>query len=368
MIRNLLLVASLAPVLGFAQLNSAEHAPTFIGETNSTGNEATSEESGDRAFWTIQLDVDVLTVNTGLAACFWTGTEFWVAKWSNDTLHTLNAAGVETSAFVVPGVTGTRSITSDGTHIYLGANTPSIFKVDPTTKTLTSTITTSVPNCRWLTYDPTLDAGAGGFWTGSWATDITSVSMTGTTLTTLPAANHALTTIYGMAYDGVSPSGPYLWAFEQTAAGTGANIVQLSMTGTPTGLSHNTQTDLTGAPNTGLAGGLFVADDFVVGKNTIGGISQGESIFAYELADLAGTEEMENGSFSVYPNPVTDVLTITTSAVSVELISIYSANGQLIMTTNENSKTIDVSMLTPGVYFIQVQSENGISTERFVKN
>lgn len=367
--KNLLLVLSVSATASFAQVNTAEMAPAYLGESVNATPTTTLETSGDRAFWTIQLDEDVLSIYAGLAGCYWTGTEFWVSKWSNDTLLTLNAAGVPTDTFVVAGVTGTRGITSDGTSMYLSANGTAIYKVNPTTKTLTSTINTSVANCRYVTYDPSLNSGAGGFWTGTWATDITAVSMSGTTLTTIPAATHGLTAMYGLAYDNVSPSGPYLWAYDQGVGTSTATLVQLSMTGTQTGLVHDTQTDLGATPpNTGLGGGLFIVNDFVTGKNTIGGINQGVSLFAYELADLAGVSENTVNTLSVYPNPATNVLTITTDAQLIERTSVYAVNGQLMFTNTENDRTIDVSSLSSGIYVLQIQTANGVVTTRFEKN
>jgi len=367
MIRNLLLCISLFSLSVFSQLNSAEMAPIYFGETPNENTTGIDETVSDRAFWTIQLDVDPLPIGPGLAGCYWTGTELWVSRWGNDTLYTVSAAGVLIDTFVVAGVTGTRSITGDGTNIYLGANTSAIYKVDPITKTLTSTITTSVPNCRYVTFDPTLDGGAGGFWAGTWATDFTAVSLSGATLSTISAATHGLTTVYGLAYDGVTPSGPYLWAFDQTVAGTGATLVQLSMTGVPTGLTHDTQTDLTGAPNTGLGGGVFVSSTFSPGVNTIGGLSQGVSLFAYQIDDLADMETNHSSTLQIYPNPVESNLSIQTNATNITQINIYSVTGQVIMNVASNDKIIDVSNLTQGIYLLQIQTENGIVTERFVK-
>ncbi|MBK7130528.1 MAG: T9SS type A sorting domain-containing protein [Crocinitomicaceae bacterium] len=368
--RNLLFVSVLLSYCGIAQVSYNEMSPVYNGESGITTTGTTSGTvtfSGDRAFWDVQLDVDATTIAPGLAACYWTGTEFWVARWGNDSLFTVNASGVTTDTFVVAGVTGTRAITSDGTDMYLAANTTSIYKVNKTTKTLTSTITTSVTNCRYLTYDPTLNGGAGGFWTGTWATDWTAVSMSGATLSTISAATHGMTTTYGLAYDGVSISGPYLWAFDQTAAGTGATLVQFDMSGNPTGLTHDTQSDLQTAPNTGLAGGLWISDNYSPGVNSIGGISQGVSLFVYELADLASVSEQEMETVSVYPNPVVDVLTISTDAKNIERIEIYSLNGQLIVSQNQTSNSVDVVELLSGVYLIKVYTESSVLTSRFVK-
>ncbi len=237
--------------------------------------------------WSVQLDVDP-TVSfspaTGLAGVCWNalGNEFWVSKWGDNNIYTADALGNMTGNFTIPGVTGTRSMTTDGVYIYIGANTTAIYQIDPVTKQLISTINTNVANCRYLTHDPTLDGGAGGFWTGAYGSDITAVNMNGMTLSTISSAIHGLGAIYGMAYDAYSTGGPYLWAFDQ--GGNGADIIQLSMTGTPTGITHDATTDL-GTGGSGLAGGLFVSNNFITGTNSMIGLSQGVSLFSYELAD-----------------------------------------------------------------------------------
>ena len=301
MIKNLQIIMSLLVVSTtcFAQQNNSEAAP-FPSSTTALEQ---------RALWTIQLDVDPKPIALGLAGALWTGTEFWLSKWGNDSIFTANAAGSMISSFTIPGITGTRSITTNGTSIYIGANTTSIFQVDPATKTIISTITTAVTNCRYVTYDPTLNAGAGGFWTGSYGSDITAVSMTGATLSTISAATHGLTGIYGMAYDSYSAGGPYLWANDQDA--TGATLQQISIaSGAMTGLSHDTNLDLQGGAGVGvgLAGGLFITNSFVTGQKTIGGLNQGLSLFAYELSDPLGVNSIDKNEFelSVFPNPSAD--------------------------------------------------------------
>ncbi len=278
-----LLVAGFAiAISSYAQTNTncngCEKAPNLI-KSNSSTNQ--------KALWGIQLDVDPTAIGTALAGAAWTGTEFWVAEWNSSTLYTANAAGASTGTFTIAGVSGTRSITTDGTDMYIGTAGTSIYKVNPTTKTLTGTITTSVASCRYVTFDPTLDGGNGGFWCGAYGSDIVAVSMTGTTLSTITSATHGLTGIYGMAHDTYSAGGPFLWAFDQ--GGNGADIVQLTMAGVPTGLVHDATLDLQGG-NTGIGGGLFICNNFVTGQNSMIGICQGASLFSYELSDPANDD------------------------------------------------------------------------------
>jgi hypothetical protein len=240
--------------------------------------------NSSKALWTIQLDADPTAISASLAGVMWTGTEFWCAVWNSADIFTADASGNSTGSFTIPGVSGTRSMTSDGSHVYIGAAGSDIYKVDPATQTLVSTISTSVSSCRYLTYDPTLNSNAGGFWTGAYGSDITAVDMSGATLSTISSATHGLTGIYGMSYDNFSAGGPFLWAFDQ--GGNDADIIQLDMSGNPTGVMHDANSDLSAAGGGGgLAGGLFICDNFVTGTTSMIGINQGESLFSYELAD-----------------------------------------------------------------------------------
>jgi hypothetical protein len=236
--------------------------------------------------WNIQLDVNPTTVfapATGLSAVAWTGSEFWVSKWADNNIYTADASGNMTGNFTIPGITGTRSITTDGVNMYIGTAATVIYQVNPITRTLISTINTSVAACRYVTFDPGLDNGNGGFWAGAYASDITSVNMTGQTLSIISATTHGLSGIYGMAYDGYSTGGPYLWAFDQ--GGNNADIIQLTILGVPTGIMHDAQSDLQSGVGGGTAGGLFICNNYMPGTNSMIGINQGVSLFSYELAD-----------------------------------------------------------------------------------
>jgi hypothetical protein len=346
-----LLIASFAMIAGsYAQ---SEIAPT------TTNNYSFNY---DKALWDIQLDVDP-SATASLAGVAWTGSEFWAAVWNTGDLESFNAAGVSTGLFTIAGITGARSITSDGTSMYIGTAANSIYVVDKTTRMLTATINVPVGDVRYCTYDPTLDGGSGGFWTGNFTTDWTAVSMTGATLSSIPAATHGMSSVYGLAYDPYSVGGPFLWAYDQGAAGTGADIVQLSMAGTQTGVVHNSQTDLQGG-NVGIAGGLFITNNFMAGTTSMIGLNQGISLFAYELTSSVGINDVINANtFTIYPNPTSSVSTITftlseSSSVSMNVIN---SIGELVhsettttMNTGIQKINFDGTELPNGVYFVNL--------------
>ncbi len=71
--------------------------------------------------------------------------------------------------------------------------------------------------------------------------------------------------------------------------------------------------------------------------------------------------------FDVYPNPVSDQLFISSENLQIERISIYSMSGKEVRRLETKEKSIDVSRLHEGIYFIEVTSLNGKSIQKFVK-
>jgi len=83
--------------------------------------------------------------------------------------------------------------------------------------------------------------------------------------------------------------------------------------------------------------------------------------------DFAGIEDNENEDFTIYPNPTTGLLNINVAEKS--RVSLYNINGQLIKTTISNTNLLnwDLSDLTNGVYFLQVENNGTVSTQKVVK-
>jgi hypothetical protein len=75
----------------------------------------------------------------------------------------------------------------------------------------------------------------------------------------------------------------------------------------------------------------------------------------------------ENASFNVYPNPVKNELNIT-SNTSLKNIKIVNTVGQEILNENVsgNHYKINTSSYIKGIYFVQIESEKGKTTKKFV--
>jgi hypothetical protein len=89
------------------------------------------------------------------------------------------------------------------------------------------------------------------------------------------------------------------------------------------------------------------------------------------LANTTSISESDNSVlFSVFPNPTTDVLHITSEQVFNQG-NIYSLDGKLVKTISEHelaSKAITVSMLTNGTYFLHMMSSDKPLVTKFSKN
>lgn len=74
--------------------------------------------------------------------------------------------------------------------------------------------------------------------------------------------------------------------------------------------------------------------------------------------------ELEQPNVFVFPNPVSDVLYIST-ANSLENIQIINSQGQVLYEGRDNE--IDIKNYSGGVYFISVQTDNRFFHQQFVK-
>jgi hypothetical protein len=288
-------------VIGFAiatiyPATAQENISIATGEVQSEQVEQTAFKNGNglpsaQALWDVQFNYNLFTSvgSNGNAGVAYTGTEFWVSKWANDSIYTLSPTGALTAAFTIPGVAGVRAFTWDGQYLYAGKATDTIAVIDPMTKTLTNSIIVSGGHIvRHITYDSTANSGSGGFWIGDFNTPLRQIDMSGNVLNTIPAGTHGLQGMYGSAIDHWTSGAPYLWIFYQSGgASDPQKIKRLQLpTGMPTGVDHNVMTDVGASVSGGLAGGLFITNQLDTVRTMIG-LLQGSPnrLFGYELND-----------------------------------------------------------------------------------
>lgn len=82
---------------------------------------------------------------------------------------------------------------------------------------------------------------------------------------------------------------------------------------------------------------------------------------------LSTHETVKNEIFSIYPNPVSDVLNIKSNQDIVETM-IFDASGKIVIKNAKNNNQINVGSLTAGIYFVQTKDKSGkINRQKFIK-
>lgn len=86
-------------------------------------------------------------------------------------------------------------------------------------------------------------------------------------------------------------------------------------------------------------------------------------------ASLLASSEFEDGSsFSVYPNPATNRISIRGSE-TIENAKIFDISGRLLKNINSDFETVDVAFLKTGTYIIQIQIRgNRMLSQKLLKS
>ena len=58
----------------------------------------------------------------------------------------------------------------------------------------------------------------------------------------------------------------------------------------------------------------------------------------------------------IYPNPVSDQLFITSEKSTIKTMAVFSTTGQKVLEIEGSSNSIDVSSLSKGMYFLEINS------------
>ena len=102
--------------------------------------------------------------------------------------------------------------------------------------------------------------------------------------------------------------------------------------------------------------------------------STGASMDDFSITNFTGVGENNPSGFTIYPSPVTELLTLAIEGrQEVTGIEIINVMGQKVYTvqnpSNENGTYIlNVTSLSPGMYFVSVNTVSGIIVKSIIKN
>jgi len=85
----------------------------------------------------------------------------------------------------------------------------------------------------------------------------------------------------------------------------------------------------------------------------------------------SSTADFLASKLSVFPNPANDVVTITNNAnLLINAVQVNDINGRTVKTVKLDAVSeaqVNVSELNAGVYFMNITTNEGVSTKKIVK-
>lgn len=88
------------------------------------------------------------------------------------------------------------------------------------------------------------------------------------------------------------------------------------------------------------------------------------------ILTIMATNAVENvytKNLKIYPNPVKDELQIESGELAIKKIKIINLSGKVIYQFNDFRNQINVLALPQGIYFVRIETDKGVVTEKFVK-
>jgi len=397
---------------------------TSMGNPNSEYSPTSYTLTGDshRALFDLLMNFPVGDVG-GTYSVATDGIYIYSARWNALLFHKYTMTGSLIESFSIPGAGNCRDLTYDGEFFYAAPNSTTIYKMNFTTQTLAGTITAPVA-VRGIAYDAVND----GFWiTNGWDGPLRLISRTGSTLQTLTTAAASMS---GLAWENVSPGGPFLWAYTQPASNN--ILVKISMTNGSILQSYDVANSGVITPGS-ISGGLTITNKLIQGKWVFLGCAQNDVIWALELADAAtwltvsptsgtlaagasatvsfnfnaaglsvndyltasvmfstnpnvgsipvavslfidsgvGINDPVETAISLYPVPATDVLNVNMPA-GIKHVRMFNFTGQLVMDktlAGEQHLKVDVKPYQSGAYIMQfITNDGGVVNKKVLIN
>ena len=90
--------------------------------------------------------------------------------------------------------------------------------------------------------------------------------------------------------------------------------------------------------------------------------------FSYSEMEILSVIENNMGNLRIYPNPVSNTLTIQSDNVPIERVEIYSVLGKKIKAIYSDFENIHTGDLSQGIYLLRIYSENSSIVKKLIKN
>ncbi|GAB4313532.1 MAG: hypothetical protein Kow00127_04650 [Bacteroidales bacterium] len=237
--------------------------------------EVQGEAKNIQELYDLQFQYPVSTSGASSGVGF-DGNYFYITEWTGPVIYKYDTGGNLLGTFTIPGVTGIRNLAWDGNHFMGSTGINQVFELDFETQSLIGTLT-APGNVKALA----CDENTGLLYGQSWDGPIMVFDTLGNLINSFPTGP-AGGNYTGLAYDGTSPGGPYLWGYT-SGQQSDHLLVQIQLpSGNETGFQIDLDTLFT-EPVIYGPGGLFMAPDIVFGTWTLGGLVQNEYLWGIDM-------------------------------------------------------------------------------------
>jgi chitinase len=80
-----------------------------------------------------------------------------------------------------------------------------------------------------------------------------------------------------------------------------------------------------------------------------------------------GINMNDNSMFEIYPNPTSGNVYITSNSEAITRIYITTITGELVLVSNKLVDQVDLTKMNPGIYFMNVESDEKVKTYKIIK-
>ncbi len=181
------------------------------------------------------------------------------------------------------------------------------------------------------------------------------------------------------AGNGLGPAGTLIsdgtYLYGTTLAG-GINDNGVLFKIKPDGTGFSKMYDFVAANGIEPGNSLFSDGTFLYGMCTSGGTNTKGTLFKYQFAPTGIAEANEADSFTIYPNPSNGVFNLMMNQYeNLKALDgdIYNVYGEKVFHIDNSigkstNLQIDLSRLSNGIYFLNLKTEKGASTQKIIIN
>ncbi len=98
-----------------------------------------------------------------------------------------------------------------------------------------------------------------------------------------------------------------------------------------------------------------------------GTFDTGLAKYTIDLSSMGTPSSAQPMAISLYPNPASDFINITSQNHIIKNVTLYTVSGQKVFQVSGAKNQIDIAALSTGLYLVKVETDNGTHFKRVIK-